>query len=141
MLTRPGWDGRVETTMETEHCQTASMPPEVSPADVWGDPAWMEGEAAPAVFPRRSKRPRRRQREVNGADGTGLRIGAWMQPREQVADDVSGGLEVSEINGTVLRLAPEMPAVERVPRLVKFLPRQPSGRGRKGGETRKLKLI
>jgi hypothetical protein len=122
-------------TMEIAPGHRELSPPDVGPDDVWGDPACLS-EEGPATIALPAKRPRKRRAEKGSAPDNGaLRIDSRHYPRME-AEPQAGGLEVEEINGAVLRLAPEMPPVERVPRQFTFHVREPRhGKKRRSGET------
>ena len=105
------------------------MPPEVSPDDVWSDPVWPSAaDSLPLpALPKKRATWRRKERPENMPAG-------WHTDPEDSGDF---GFEVTEISGRVLRLAPEEPAVERVPRQVTFVARQTTdGKHGMAGETR-----
>ncbi len=135
MLQRPGWVRRGKLTMEIAPSHRDPAPPDVGPDDVWGDPEYLDAEGSAPLLALPAKRPPRRRMEAAAGNGA-LRIGSRQLPPAESADHQAGGLEVEEINGAVLRLAPEMPAVERVPRQFTFQAREAGGgKKRRGGET------
>ena len=88
--------------------------PEVSPDDAWDDGDCFRSGAT--VLP--PKRVRTVETERRGAD-EGLRIESNL--RQFSADGETNGLEVREIDGSVVRLDPEaMETPERVPRQLSF---------------------
>ena len=123
--------------MKTAPRDRDPSPPDVGPDDEWDDPACLSAEntasvALPAERPRKSRSPN----ESPGENGA-LRIDSSQRPRKLATEDPpQRGLEVQEINGTVLRLVPEMPPLERMPRRVTFQARGPgNGKKRVGAET------
>lgn len=117
--------------------------PEAAPADVWDD----EVKAAPDPAAPGTILPpiRIRSDTTTGPDG-GLRIGATNPfPHDNTAEH---RLEVQEIVGSVVRLAPDIPDVPKVPRHVTFHERpeiieeDPNrrGEGREWGNPRQYPL-
>lgn len=118
--------------------------PAVSPDDAWGDvdgcltgPIVVEEivEQVPATLPA-AVLPPKRPKEA-GAQGTtgdeGLRIDSNIQRR--LPDEPEVRLEVQEIDGSVVRLDPEVPAAPRMPRQLTFHekpPDNPEARERQG---------
>jgi hypothetical protein len=93
--------------------------PEVTPDDVWGDPEFLQsGYQSGATFlpPKRAKAESASSAAVS--DSEGLRIEVRELHRE--AGKSGHQLEVQEIQGSVLRLDPEIPAVSPVPRQINF---------------------
>ena len=95
--------------------------PEVSPDDEWGDvdgylPAVQPAEAGPAPVVLPPKRPKPEQ--STGGDQEGLRIES--KPMLRPAEDSVHQLEVQEIDGSVVRLDPELPTAPKVPRQITF---------------------
>ncbi|HSP42721.1 MAG TPA: hypothetical protein VLO11_07625 [Luteolibacter sp.] len=121
--------------MEIATSHRDPAPPDVGPDDVWGDPACLTEEGPQTLALPAKRQRKRRTKPESVADKGALRIDSRHRPRKN-AELQAGGLEVEEINGAILRLAPEMPAVERVPRQFTFQAREPGiGKKRRGGET------
>lgn len=119
--------------------------PEVSPYDTWGDACQSSaGERGLAtVLPPKRLRAESVVGDGGGKDSGGLRIESNIQRRQP--EDEDHQLEIQQIDGSVVRLNPEMPVVERVPRQVKFheLPQDAGvkpvshGEGKEWGRTRR----
>jgi len=92
--------------------------PEVTPDDVWGDPAGLQSASngLGTVLP--PKRPRDGAPSSSSKDSEGIRIGETMGMRP--SEEPEARLEVQEIDGTVVRLDPEEPPAPRVPRHFTF---------------------
>ena len=98
--------------MEIESQVCEWQQPEVTPGDYWSDPAWMMEDVAgaPCVLPAKRIKPTNGHAQLAGNGGF------LIETRLAVADGPPEALEVSEINGRILRLEPEAQTVERVPR-------------------------
>jgi hypothetical protein len=99
--------------------------PEVSPDDVWGDVDGCQPEirvavavVPPTVLPPKRPKQEPRNKDSNGGGQEGLRIESNRQRRS--ADEAVHQLEVQEIDGSVVRLDPEMPTAPRMPRQITF---------------------
>lgn len=118
--------------------------PAVAPDDAWGDvegcltgPIVVEEivEQVPVTLPT-AVLPPKRPKEVSaqGSSGDeGLRIDSNIQRR--LPDEPEARLEVQEIDGSVVRLDPEVPAAPRMPRQLTFHekpPENPEARERQG---------
>ena len=101
--------------------------PEVTPADVWEDndglcpAAGGTGQGLVALLPRKKPREKDPLSAPTAQTEDGLRI-ELKAPQRPVNDDDSQ-LEVKEIDGTVLRLSPEVSTVVRVPKQMSYKPR------------------
>ncbi len=122
--------------METRLADPHNHAPEVSPDDVWGD-----AETMSASFPTPATilPPKRTPGENLAKSGAprleeGLRIDARNRPVGSSPEESPPRLEVTEIDGTVLRLQPDEPAAPKVPRHVTFHERKPSARKPDRGE-------
>lgn len=118
--------------------------PDVAPDDAWGDvegcltgPIVLEEivEPTPTTLPA-AVLPPKRPKEIS-AQGTpgdeGLRIDSNVQRR--MPDEPEVRLEVQEIDGSVVRLDPEVPTAPRMPRQLTFHekpPENPEARERQG---------
>ncbi len=93
--------------------------PAVSPGDMWEDAGEMafDSNGAVTILPPRRPLPERSPAEPAGGNGSGVRIDTWLhkQPEKE-----SRQLDVREIDGSVIRLAPEEPAVPKMERHVVF---------------------
>jgi hypothetical protein len=118
--------------------------PEVTPDDVWDDPdGWdRAAQTSVTVLPPIKTKTESTSLAPTGNDVEGLRIGAE-RPRRQ-AEDGASQLEVQEITGNVVRLAPEVSAIPKVPRQIRIqegaptnsLKRPPQGEGKEWGRAR-----
>ena len=90
--------------------------PEVAPGDFWDDAHGFDAVSGVpvAMLPRKKPRPAAPEAPVASDHGAGLRIQAKDLPR--LVDDELYQLEVREIDGRVLRLAPAVPTVPRAVR-------------------------
>lgn len=98
--------------------------PEVTPDDVWGDPEGVRQGLHGSITilpPKRSKGEN--QASPASTETEGLRIEA--RPQRRQTDETEQKLEVQEIDGTVVRLDPEIPAAPRIPRQVAFHEKPP----------------
>jgi hypothetical protein len=101
------------------------MQPDVPQVDIWEDAACLEEMSTRPLLALPAKQvPRAHKERVLAPADSPLRIESWSLPSEENADLQPPGLEIVKINDHVLRLAPELPAVERVPRKTTFRPRQ-----------------
>jgi hypothetical protein len=125
------------TTMDAELNDNDYQVPDITADDVWSDPECLQ-EAGQRFLP-----PRR----VNGVNGRpagpspnddGLRIGPGRHASTHTDENAKPGLEVAVISGEVVRLDPEIPSVERVPRQFTFHQRSDDGGNslQTAGETR-----
>ena len=117
--------------------------PEVTPDDVWGDPEGVRQGlhgATTILPPKRSKGEN--QSSPASPDSEGLRIEA--RPQRRQTDETEQKLEVQEIDGSVVRLDPEIPTAPRIPRQITFHEKPPEvevdpmrrGEGREWGRSR-----
>lgn len=105
--------------METSLIDRLSDTEDVSPDDVWGDVAGLESDphnTGTALPPKRVKDEKQASGAAEGE--VGLRIGSGIS--SHAAGEVAARLEVQEIDGTVVRLDPEIPAEPWAPRHVNF---------------------
>lgn len=117
--------------------------PEVTPDDVWGDTDTLNPRfpgGATVLPPKRAKADAPARAKAGRAE-EGIRIESRALPRS-VEDSQ---LEVQEIDGTVLRLDPEVPAVAKVPRQTTFRerparPPSEQGEDKNWGRARKTSL-
>jgi hypothetical protein len=127
-----------------------SHAPDVSPEDVWGDAACLVADGhgpAVALPPKRVKEDKPAGRFAMVTDGdSGLRIGTRTVSHSSV--ETFPKLEVQEIDGNVVRLQPEEPEAERMPRHLVFHERPASvneielvGEAREWGKSRKQPII
>lgn len=103
--------------------------PEVSAQDAWSEDtdAWPESESGGTILPPRRISPHPAATLPGQAAAVeGLRIEAGT-PRPG-DEEAGGGLELREIDGTVVRLDPEEPAQPKVARQVTFHPQAPGKR-------------
>lgn len=123
--------------------------PDVSPEDVWGDAACLVGggqDQAMLLPPKRVKQAMTGRSATAADDDGGLRIGT--RTFSQSATEEPSRLEVQEINGDVVRLHPEEPEVERMPRHFVFQEkpadvneRKLIGESREWGRSRKQPIL
>lgn len=105
--------------MESSLSDPNNHVPEATPEDVWGDPAGLQAGSNGLVTvlpPKRSKLEA--PAPAAGREIEGIRIGETSA--RFPSDESAGGLEVQEIDGTVVRLAPEEPSAPKMPRHVQF---------------------
>lgn len=127
--------------MESNLTDRATRMPEVSPDDVWGDVVGFDFDepAMGSALPPKRNRSEKPSSTAVGGRNEPLRIDLPPQYQPNSANDrPSHGLEVQEINGSVLRLTPEESENPRMPRQIAFHERQPCPKGSRssGGETR-----
>jgi hypothetical protein len=110
--------------------------PDLTADDVWADPEclydgghWMLPLKRPGSLNGKPAKP-------NGHEG-GLRIGSGLPSPIAAPENDPPGLEIAVISGEIVRLDPEIPAVERVPRQFTFQQRTAdAGKSRRSaGET------
>lgn len=123
-------------TMESRLIDPHNHVPDVSPEDVWGDADTMSPHfpTSATILPPKRTASENPSKPGSAKNEEGLRIeskGRSVAPEEPV-----DRLEVTEIDGTVLRLQPEEPAAQKVPRQVTFHERKPSNRKTDRGEGR-----
>ena len=99
--------------MDTIRFDPRNHVPEVAPGDVWDDAHGFDSAPGVPVVMLPRKKPRG---PAGDAEGAGLRIRA--KERVRPAEGEACQLEVREIEGTVMRLDPEVPAVPRASRPV-----------------------
>lgn len=109
-------------TMESRLVDPHNHVPEVSPEDVWGDSDTLSPHfpTTATVLP-----PKRSQSESTAkSSGTkleeGLRIESPYRHSAPETPESTPRLEVTEIDGSVMRLQPEEPAASKVPRQFTF---------------------
>lgn len=127
--------------MDTNLIDPHNHVPEVTPDDEWGDAEGLHPnfDAAATILPPK----RQRTDEAPGRANEGLRIESTQIRREN--SEPAQTLEVQQIDGTVVRLAPEEPSVEKMPRHIAFHERpareveEPArrGEGKEWGRSRK----
>lgn len=101
--------------------------PEVTPDDVWGDPAGLQAASNGLVTVLPAKRSKMDSSSPTvGADSAGIRIGGAAVARP--IEEKESRLEVQEIDGTVVRLAPEEPSAPKMPRNFTFQERPAKAR-------------
>jgi hypothetical protein len=93
--------------------------PDITADDVWADPECLHDGGQWTLPPKRPKNLNGRPASPGGHEG-GLRIGSALQASSGTPENGQPGLEVAVISGEVVRLDPEIPSVERVPRQFTF---------------------
>jgi hypothetical protein len=138
---RRAWLFKMDTKLIDPHNHV----PEVTPDDEWGDAEGLHPnfDAAATILPPKRQRTDEAQPRPSGRSNEGLRIESTQIRREN--SEPSQALEVQQIDGKVVRLAPEEPSVERMPRHIAFHERptreveEPArrGEGKEWGRSRK----
>lgn len=132
--------------MESSLSDSPPLAEDVSPEDIWGDVAALEADAHGTVLPpRREKEENHAPDEVGG--GMGLRLGGGLSTH--AAGETPPRLEVQEINGSVVRLDPEIASEPWAPRQISFQQRpagqedgrMASGEAREWGKPKKQPVI
>jgi hypothetical protein len=107
------------TTMNAELNDNDYRVPDITADDVWADPEWLHEPGQRFLPPKRVNGVNGHTAGPNGHEG-GLRIGSALQASSHAVETAGTGLEVAVISGEVVRLAPEIPSAERVPRQFTF---------------------
>lgn len=125
---------RLIPTMETRLADPHNHVPEVSPDDVWGDAETMSPHfpAAATILPPKRTTVENPPKSGQNRLEEGLRIESKSRPA--AAEETATRLEVTEIDGSVLRLEPDESAAPKVPRQVTFHERKPTHRKGDRGE-------
>jgi hypothetical protein len=106
-------------TMDAELNDNDYRFPDVTVDDVWADPECLHDGGQWTLPPKRPGSLNGKPASPGGPEG-GLRIGSGLQASITTPENGQPGLEVAVISGDVVRLAPEIPSVERVPRQFTF---------------------
>jgi hypothetical protein len=132
-------------TMDAELNDYDGLVPDITADDVWADPEFMPDGGQWTLPPKREKSVNGKSANPGGQED-GLRIGAGLQAANTPAEGTQTRLQVAVISGEVVRLDPEIPSVERVPRQFTFHQRpadggkirESSGETSEWGRSRKL---
>lgn len=92
--------------------------PDITADDVWADAECLQNGGSWTLPPKRPKNFNGKSTNPDGHEG-GLSIGYGPQAAA-ASQNGQPGLEVAVISGEIVRLAPEIPSVERVPRQFTF---------------------
>lgn len=108
--------------MESRLVDPHNHVPEVSPDDVWGDAETLSPHfpTTATVLPPKRTQAEGQMRSSSARLEEGLRIESSSRPSHPEMNEEAPRLEVTEIDGSVMRLQPDEPAAPKVPRQFTF---------------------